>query len=393
MRIAELSTRYPPAPGGVEVHVQEISRRLAARGHHVGVYTSDLEREFPWRRLDPGFPRSGTREGVRIERLPVWSFPGDLHYPFFRGLEKTLARDRPDVVHVHTYGTNQAAVARRFSRRTGTPFVLTAHFHPIWSMEGHWLRRRVRSFYDRSLAGPVVGAARALVVQSREEERLLRELRVPLPPIELIPPGYASPPPAPEGAASFADSLGLTGPFLLFVGRLAKNKGLGPLLGAFGELARHDASANLVIVGADGGQRPFVEAEVARLGLAGRVHLPGFIAEGSQLASAFREARLFVLPSEYEAFGLVLLEAMAQGTPVIASRVGGIPEFVEDGRAGTLVPPLDEGALSKAITDLWDDPSRRERMGEYGRTEIVPRYSWDRVVDRLEALFGRVAGR
>jgi glycosyltransferase involved in cell wall biosynthesis len=136
--------------------------------------------------------------------------------------------------------------------------------------------------------------------------------------------------------------------------------------------------------------RAAVELRARELGLASRIRLTGFIPEEGVLATAFAQARLFVLPSEYEAFGLVLLEALAQGTPVIASRVGGIPEFIEDGRAGSLIPPQNAGALSDALLELWDDESARRKLGEYGRTEVVPRYSWPRMVDQLEALYGEV---
>ncbi|EQD59147.1 glycosyltransferase (group 1), partial [mine drainage metagenome] len=133
MRLAEISTRFPPAPGGVERHVAEIAPRLHARGHTVDVLTSDLYTEYPWVRLPSEVPRHEERPFGGVDRLPVWSLPGELHYPFFRGLERSLERRRPDLVHVHTFGTHQVAVARRVHRRGGAPFVLTAHFHPIWS--------------------------------------------------------------------------------------------------------------------------------------------------------------------------------------------------------------------------------------------------------------------
>jgi glycosyltransferase involved in cell wall biosynthesis len=393
VQIAQLSTRFPPGPGGVERHVFEISRRLATRGHRITALTSDLYQEFPWQRLGPEVPRRETVQGVEVRRLPVWTLPGELHYPFFRGLGTALADVRPEVVHVHTYGTNHAAEARRFHRRTGVPYVLSAHYHPIWSIHGGWLRHRLRGFYDRSLAAPIVAQASTLIVQTHEEERLIRENGFPLPRVEIIPPGYTplgEPRPEPE---AFAKAIGLTGPFVLFVGRLASNKGLLPLVEAFRTLAKHDPSAQLVLVGEDGGMRAEVERAVARASLPKRVHLTGFLTDEHLLVSAFREARLFVLPSEYESFGLVLLEAMAQGTPVIASRVGGIPEFVEDELAGCLVPPLEAAPLAEALVELWDDEAVRRRLGEYGRTQVVPRYTWDRVVDRLLEVYAGAVGR
>jgi len=359
----------------------------------VTAFTTDLYREFPMQRLDASVARRETSDGVRILRLPAWSLPGELHYPFFRGLGRALRAESPELLHVHTYGTNHAAVATRYSRRTGVPIVLSAHFHPSWSIEGGWLRHRIRGFYDRVLAAPVVSEARCLVVESHEEERLIRENGFPLPRVAVIPPGYTPLPAPAPGERPFARSVGVDGPFVLFVGRLASNKGLIPLVEAFQGLAKADPSASLVLVGPDGGQRSTIEARVPELGLGGRVRIPGFVSDEALLAAAFREARVVALPSEYEAFGLVLLEALAQGTPVVASRVGGIPEFIEDGKAGRLVPPLNVPALEEAIAELWNDPTARSRMGEYGRTQVVPRYSWERVVDRLSEVYTDVLAR
>lgn len=392
MRLAQLSTRFPPGPGGVERHVREISVRLARRGHAVRCLTSDLYQEFPMKRLGPEVPRSETVDGFEVRRLPVWSLPGELHYPFFRGLPKALGAFRPELLHAHTYGTNHATHAYRYGRQHRVPFLLTAHYHPPWSIHGGWLRHRVRDFYDHRLAAPILAGASRIVVQSLEEERLLRLHGFPLPKVAIVPPGYTPlPPPRPEPDA-FARSLDLPGPFVLFVGRLATNKGLLALTEAFASLARHDPTATLVLVGADDGMGPAVDRRAQELGLGAKVRRVGFVDDERRLASAFREARLFVLPSQYEAFGLVLLEALAQGTPVIASRVGGIPEFVEEGKAGRLVTPASAPELAEAMLALWDDEATRRRLGTFGRTEVVPRFDWDRVTDRLEAIYREVQG-
>ena len=293
------------------------------------------------------------------------------------------------MVHAHTYGTHQVAVARRYGRRTGTPFVLTAHFHPIWSIEGGWVRHRLRAFYDRRLAGPIVRAAARVIVQTQEEERLLRSLGLPLPRVEVIPPGYApSSTVAPPG--SFRSQYGISGPYVLFVGRLASNKGLLPLVEAFSSVAQEHSDATLVLVGEDGGMRAPVEAAAQRQGLGTRLRILGHVGDDAVLADAYRDARLTVLPSEYEAFGLVLLESLAQGTPVVASRVGGIPEFVPDGHAGLLVPPNDVGELARSIGRLWADEALARQLGTFGKEHVVPRYTWDRLVDRLEVLYREV---
>jgi glycosyltransferase involved in cell wall biosynthesis len=392
VKVAQVSTRFPPGPGGVERHVAEVAEGLGSRGHSVDVYTTELYSEFPWQRLPASVPREETRAFGRVHRLPTHSLPGALHYPFIRGLPSALARDRPDLVHVHTFGTHQVALARRYGRRSGTPFVLTAHFHPIWSIEGGWLRHRIRSFYDRYLAGPIVHDAARVIVQTHEEERLLRVLRLDLPRVTIVPPGY-SPLRASSAPGTFRSQYGIPGPYLLFVGRLASNKGLLPLVDAFADLTRRHAEATLVLVGTDGGMRSRVEARAQALGLGAKLRLLGHVADESVLADAYAGARATVLPSEYEAFGLVLLESLAQGTPVVASRVGGIPEFVEDGRAGLLCPPGDASALAAALNRLWEDETLARELGRYGREQVVPKYTWSRVVDGLEQVYREVVGR
>ena len=392
MRVAQLCTRYPPGPGGVERHVAELSAQLGVRGHEVDVYTSELYREFPWQRLPAEVPRQERATFGTVHRLPVWSFPGAAHYTFFRGLLPELERKGPEIVHAHTYGTHQVTVAARLHRRRGTPFVVTAHYHPPWSIEGGWWRRRLRGFYDGLLAAPTLAGAARLVVQTREEEALLRELEVALPPVSVVPPGYTPLPEPPAGESPFARSVGADGPFVLFVGRLASNKGLLRLLDAFVPLARRDPRASLVLVGEDGGMAAAVDARCRELDLAGRVRRVGHVSDERLLAAAYREARMLVLPSDYEAFGLVLLEAMAQGTPVVASRVGGIPEIVDDGRTGLLVPAEPSPLLAEAIGRLWDDRELGRRLGEAGRTTVVPRYTWPAVASALERIYREVSG-
>ncbi len=393
MKVAQLATRYPPGPGGVERHVAELTSHLAPLGHTVDVFASELYREFPREPLPASVPREERTGFGTVRRLPVWSLPGEAHYTFFRGLGRALAREAPEIVHAHTYGTHQVTVASRLQRERGIPFVVTAHFHPIWSIEGGWWRRRLRGFYDAVLAGGILRGAARLIVQTREEERLVRELRIPLPPVAIVPPGYAPLPPPPADGPTFARTYGLDGPYLLFVGRLASNKGLVELVDAFAPLSRRAPDATLVLVGADGGMAGRVDARARQRGIAGRVRRIGYLADERLLASAYRDARAVVLPSEYEAFGLVLLEALAQGTPVVASRVGGIPEIVEDGRTGLLVPPRSPEALARALERMWDEPALGRRLGAAGRQEVVPRYSWSAVATEVDRIYREVRDR
>jgi glycosyltransferase involved in cell wall biosynthesis len=365
---------------------------MVRQGEAVQVFTSDLVTEFPWQRLAPEVPREETLDGYRVHRLPVWSLPGELHYTFFRKLPAALKRAEPEILHAHTYGTHQTTLARRYHRRTGVPYVLTAHFHPIWSIHGGWARHRLRAFYDRTLSGSTLEEAARVIVQGAEEERLLRIGHPSLPKVVRIPPGRTPLPPPIETPNAFQKAFGIPGPFVLFVGRLASNKGLEQLVDAFAPLARADPTSTLVLAGADGGMQARVAERVRRAGLESRVKLTGYVEDERMLASGIREARLLTLPSEYEAFGLVLLEALSQGTAIVASRVGGIPEVLDDGKAGRLVPPLEVQPLSEALLSLWQDPGARTRMVEYGQRNVLPRYSWPEVTRAIRALFSEVVG-
>ena len=169
----------------------ELVPRLAARGHSVEVFTSELYREFPWQRLAADVPREETTAvrdqctAYRSGRCRGSSTTRSSEVSNGRSSGRTPRSSTPTRT-----GRTRSAVARRHRRRHGTPFVLTAHFHPIWSIEGGWLRHRIRGFYDRRLAGSVVQSAARIIVQTHEEERLLRTLGLPLPPVEIIPPGY-----------------------------------------------------------------------------------------------------------------------------------------------------------------------------------------------------------
>ncbi|MDE1820048.1 MAG: glycosyltransferase family 4 protein [Euryarchaeota archaeon] len=390
-RVLHVPTRYPPAPGGVERHVREVALRQRARGLDARVLTSDLYTEIPWRRLgsEPG-ARGPAREGIPVARRRAYALGGDLHYPFLPGLYFEVRRQAPSILHVHTYGTYQGFSGLAWARLNRRPFVMTAHFHPTWSIWGGARRKELRGFYDRHLASHVLRAVSRLILQSREEEALLREVVPDLPPVSFVPPGYTPlPPPSTEGGG-FRGAFGIRGPFLLFTGRLASNKGIPLLLDAFGALAPRHPELELVLLGEDGGEGAATRSKAEKLSLASRVHMTGFVKDESLLASAYAQAEAFVLPSEYEAFGLVLLEAMAQGTPVVATRVGGIPSLVDDGKNGRLVPYGDASALASTLEEVLSDRERARVMGRYGRERTVPEHSWERTVEGLEKVYAEV---
>jgi N-acetyl-alpha-D-glucosaminyl L-malate synthase BshA len=175
---------------------------------------------------------------------------------------------------------------------------------------------------------------------------------------------------------------------LLHASNFRALKRVGDAVSALAEVVR-TRPAVLVLVG-DGPERAGVERLAASLGLAGRV---AFLGERPDLGPLFSQADLFLLPSDQESFGLAALEALASGVPVVASRVGGLPEVVVDGRTGLLVPPHDPRALAAAVLELLDDEPRRTDMGRAAREDAVTRFRPEPMVDRYEAIYREVAER
>jgi len=177
---------------------------------------------------------------------------------------------------------------------------------------------------------------------------------------------------------------------LLFVGRLVERKGVEHLVRALPAVAR-ERRAELTVVG-EGEWEPVIREAAREAGVADAVRLTGYV-DRETLERLYAGADLFVLPAvvdrkgDTEGLGVVLLEAMRAGRPVIASRVGGIPDIVEHGRSGWLVPPGDPGALADAILRAAADPEAARAVSREGRRRAVEDFSWEGILDALEAAY------
>ena len=192
--------------------------------------------------------------------------------------------------------------------------------------------------------------------------------------VEIVPPvpdmaDRPAPPPAEE-------------PVVLFVGQLIRGKGVDLLLQAL----KHLRGGFRCVVAGDGKSRAPLEALAARLGLAGRVHFAGWASRG-RLEELYAAARVVAVPSRWpEPFGMIGVEAMSRARPVAAFAVGGIPDWLEDGVTGLLVPEQDARALACALERLLADPAEAQRLGAAGRERYEHRYRFAPYVDRIEAI-------
>ena len=391
IRVLRLCSVFEPPPsalvgkgvkfdpiGGMQNHTAELTRALDRRGVVQTVVTTRPP-------TAPHFQRLGGNARVIRLGLPVRRFR-QLYGPQAAIVAPVLA-SRADLVHVHL-GEDLAVlpVGAAAARLHRLPLVLTVHT----SLRHTLAVSDLRSAVLKTFGGPIERwgerSAEAVVVITPRLCRLLLSDGVDEDRVHVIPPGVN--PSLFDGP--FEDPFaGVGRPRVLFVGRLAPQKGVRNLVAAAGLL--EDPSAQVLLVG-DGPERPALEREAERIGLGDRLHFLGFVAH-DRLPAVLAHADLLVLPSLYEELGTVLLEAMQAGLPIVASKTGGIPDVIEDGVNGLLVPPGNPEALAHAIDRLLADRDLAYRLSE-GARERGKDYDWEVLAERVLAVYrGVTAGR
>lgn len=367
----------------------EISKLLKSRGYDLTVYTSDLYKEVPFTRKSDW---SVQVQGIPVKRYKAYSMPGELHYVFIPGLAKALLDVDTDLIHAHSYGYFQVNISGLNKRLRDTPFVLTPHYHPPWSMWGGDRRKQLRKIYDKIFSPAVLNSVdRIIGVSHHEMELLQRFIKIDSDKIRYIPNGIDfsrfEPIPKPD---KFLNQFKLQGNIVLYVGRLASNKGLEVLVDAAPEILKEHPDTTFVFVGEDEGMKELLIKKAKKLGILKKLLFTGHIKDDDLFNSSFAACDVFVLPSEYEAFGIVLLEAMACKKPVIGTRVGGVPEAIGDGGAGIVVEYNDPDELAGAINKLLADRKLCQSMGELGRKRVKKKFTWEIVVDQIEKVYAEL---
>jgi 1,4-alpha-glucan branching enzyme len=345
--IVVFSPEYPPhILGGLGRHVDDISRSLAK--------SVAIDLFVPERAGYQKPPR-----GIRLHQVRVDEAPDSPHYwlRFCHAAAEAAVACAPSPAWIHCHDWMTAPAGLRAGRRLERPVVcnvhLPQHSGPALLMENLGL----------------VGADLVLV-NSQAVRRELRARRLPMHRLKVLPNGV--------NPALFrpAQDWPSDGGYILFVGRFVPHKGVDILLRAFGVLLRRYPESRLVIAGE--GLFDLYFRRVARfLGFPDRVTFLDWQC-GAKLVELYQKAQVVVVPSHYEPFGIVALEAMACGRPVVASRVGGLQEFVDHGVQGYLVKSGDYLDLARRLAALAESPQLRRRMGRAARAQAL-RYSWDRI--------------
>ena len=377
--------RYPPAPGGAETVVKAYSEGLRDLGHDVEVITTDLYTETPFVKKE----MPSEVNGINVTRHKAYTVSGEAHYVLAPGMVKSFLSKEADVIHTHSYGYFQNHAGWIRERFQSTPWVITPHFHPSWSMWGGAKRKTLREFYDTVVGkGTMETADLITCVSKHERDMLVSEIGLSEDNIKIIYNGinWKDWEVLPDKNIFRKAYPEISEKFVLFAGRLATNKGLSDLISAM-ELI-DDEYVDLVITGADMGLGKKLEKEASEKGV--KMHRLGHI-DDETYRSVLAAAEMLVLPSEYEAFGIVLLEAAAAETAVIGTNVGGIPEAMSPNSNGLIVEYNDVPNLSKSIATLLEDEKMCKEMGLAGRI-WSQNFSWESIVSDLEKEYSSIIG-
>ncbi|WP_214366961.1 glycogen synthase [Pseudonocardia sp. H11422] len=376
MRVALLTREYPPEVyGGAGVHVEYLARELATHVdltvHCQGADRPTAVAHRPWDHLDAS--------NQALQTIST-------------GLSMAAALSSADLVHSHTWYANMAGHLASLLYRV--PHVVTMHsLEPLrpWKAEQLGGGYALSSWCERD----AVESAAAVVAVSQGMRADLLEAYPAVDPerVRVIHNGIDATQYAPDPATDVLERYGVDPdrPAIVFVGRITRQKGVPVLLRAAAHL---DLDTQLVLC-AGQPDTPELGAEVSslvhdlRAGRHGVVWLDGML-DRREVVQLLSHATAFVCPSLYEPLGIVNLEAMACGTAVVASDVGGIPEVVADRQTGLLVKPDDPAALTEALNTLGRDPGLAAAMGRAGRERAIADFDWAAIAAQTAELYAEI---
>ena len=387
MRVLMLASEYPPAKVyGLGRAVHDLSRALAARGTEVHVLSNSIG----------GRDQEVVMEGVAVHRI---NFPSPPEPPdptscvvqfnvclIERAHQLLPEMGAIDIVHAHDWLV--ALAAESIARRLQLPLVTTIHDTAIGKNFGRLdQRQQYVALTERWL---VATSQRIVACSQFVKGELIDHYAADESRLEVIPCGvdtalYQTPVNLPAFRSVFARP---QEKLVLYVGRLDREKGVDVLIRAFDKLTPREAVLRLVLVG-EGQAKPGLQELVGSLGLADVVTFLGYVALPA-LGAIYQSAELVVVPSLYEPFGLVALEAMAAARPVIASDAGGLAEIVTDEQTGLRVWAGDVDAVASAVTRLLEDREFASQLARRGQQWASTEFSWDRVAELTQACYETV---
>lgn len=373
LSIAMVTEYAYPVLGGVSEHVHFLSRELAQRGHDVTIVTGNIGESAEVAELDREAHRVHGYRTTRIGRsVPVVANGSIARLTVGLGIKHQIASATRGMDVVHAQGLASPTLPMGVLRVSTAPCTVGT-FHTYFD-EGHWLYDRIGRYVRNSLArldrriAVSEACITALAPYFPGEWDIVPNgidcaLYRPLGPGEERPPGP---------------------PRILFVGRFDPRNALGDLLEAAAILKAEGREFVVQVIG-DGPARPVYERKARSLGIWDRVEWLGLLNE--ERPRFYREADVMAAPCVLASFGVVLLEALASGTPVVAADNVGFRQVIRGEVPGRFVPPHDPAELARGLAEVLDDPARSEEIARRGRIAVEAEFDWPRVTDRIEEIY------
>ena len=387
MKIGYFITHYPYEKhytqyvcGGMETAASTLAAIMSERGHEISVFTTSID----------------NRDSVeKYENLTVYRYGAN-----FKIAQANIALSllwkpleyKIDIVHTHGPTPPASIAALRYAKTKNKPLVVTYH----GDAQANWggvVRRISVLFYNTYLVHSILSHANSVIVPSKDFADNSKFLKVHRDKITVIPNGIN----IDEFQVSYSKEecrrqLGLRGEsrIILFIGALSPTKSPDVILRAMPILKKSVPNIKLIFVG-DGILKARLQKTSRELSVEEEVQFIDYVDNSMRKAMLYKSSDLFVLPSNQESFGIVILEAMASGLPVVASAFGGITNLVKDGQTGLLVPPYNSDILAKAIIKLLGNPELIQKLSEEGKKQ-VQNYSWSEIADKTEEIYQEVAG-
>ncbi len=373
MKILMTMPSFLPHRGGSEIMAYELAKRLVELGHEVVVHTIQKKGTQKYEKIDciEIYRFKDIRLFPKLSKITLGKIPAIFSFSAIPSLFKLVKKIRPHIIHSHFIAdTGLAAiiVGNLLKIPVITSLLGKDIFDPIDPVSTKWHDTLVRVMENSSR-----------VIACSKDQKLRAQAMGVSSNIKIIPHGVNIHRFTPKIKEDLKKELDIEGPLVLSVQRLHPRKGLKYLIDAIPTVLDKIPSVKFVIVG-KGPEKAKIERQIKMQKIENNVKLVGFVPD-DELAQYYASCNLFVLHSLYEAFGIVLLEAMASGKPVVATSVGGIPEVVADKKSGLLVSSKSPKALADAITQILLDPEMAQKMGDYGRTLAESRFDWEKIVN------------
>jgi glycogen(starch) synthase len=384
MRVAMVSWEYPPlVVGGLAAHVHGLATAMARAGHDVVVLT----------RAHPYAPDDAELEGVRVLRAHVdlpW-VPSDNPLAQVISGNHQLAQLgasvlpwQADVVHAHDWLGAWAGDTLREAYKT--PFVATVHATELGRHQGH-LTSSTSEAINAAEWWLTYQAQRVICCSGFMVEEVVRSFQLPRDKIVMVPNGVDPS----RFAAPGVPRAGSDAPLLVSWGRLEYEKGFQTLIGAVARLLGRRPNLRCAIVGR-GTYSEDLRGVARGLGVGDAVQFAGFVSD-DELVRLLNEATCAVIPSLYEPFGIVALEAVSAGAPLIAAESGGLREVLTGTDAGLLFPPGNADALAAAVDRMLTEPGLAEKCQAAGAELVRTRYSWDAIAASTIEVYEQAGAR